>query len=723
MTKNLDFILKNISEFNIKYNNQLGKFIHLMNIQKNKIYQKLNNYQTSFRDFLNHKTKKKKLIRVFIKKYNEFFEKNNFFESEKAINEFNTDIEEVSNDLWLLINQKEKDSIQELSSIKNEGFMQKELEKFHFNIKEIFLIETEKFLKMISSIIYFYLHENNSNNKNIEEIKKLLEELMDANVILKDTSQIIIKDIDIDNLIFEIISNINIMFENSIHIVFSFENAISKLIEEVKYLVMLQNKKSMKKSGRMNPNSNNTSMISAPGNNPLQIHEKILQIIQNEKNKYKYRILYLKYFSKKYITIISQTFQDIYNNLDQWIVTSISLQNDALNSVIAIFKSKLQEHQLINEEKDIKVIEMDEFEKNVDNLEETEGEISLKPIDNSSVIGGRVYNKLNIDYLIKDSFMDIKIEEIKNNENIIYKMILPNEIEKRQLNEIDFYFDLNKFNDIYLKIKKYEIEANIISKYLFYEIFFKQYCIDKYDEFCNEEKKDDKNDKTDKTANKSSKKKKTKTKKDLLSMEENEKETDNLNNKPNINLNNLNGICSALKNINTKQQSKIYSLYKINIVSKNKKKKEENNKTENENEEKKEYEIYLNSKEIFTILALIGCKVLNTIEEENIFKDLRDKFISENYLSKKDFFEYNFWFEKDLEYQNHIVKPEEIMSKKSRKNINKMSIKDFLFNLWKDEKGKNIDFGKLINILKINRYMTDINAFKDERYYNLIFES
>ena len=180
MTKNLDFILKNTSEFNIKYNNQLGKFIHLMNIQKNKIYQKLNNYQTSFRDFLNHKTKKKKLIRVFIKKYNEFFEKNNFFESEKAINEFNTDIEEVSNDLWLLINQKEKDSIKELSSIKNEGFMQKELEKFHFNIKEIFLIETEKFLKMIYSIINLYLLETNNNNKNINEIKKLLEELMDA---------------------------------------------------------------------------------------------------------------------------------------------------------------------------------------------------------------------------------------------------------------------------------------------------------------------------------------------------------------------------------------------------------------------------------------------------------------------------------------------------------------------------------------------------------------
>ena len=36
---------------------------------------------------------------------------------------------------------------------------------------------------------------------------------------------------------------------------------------------------------------------------------------------------------------------------------------------------------------------------------------------------------------------------------------------------------------IYLKVKKYEIEPNIISKDLFYEVFLKQYCIDKYEEY------------------------------------------------------------------------------------------------------------------------------------------------------------------------------------------------------------------------------------------------
>ena len=97
---------------------------------------------------------------------------------------------------------------------------------------------------------------------------------------------------------------------------------------------------------------------------------------------------------------------------------------------------------------------MDEFEKSDDNLEEKGDDIKLKPIDNNSVIGGRVYNKLNIDYLIKDSFMDIKIEEISGNKgDKIFKIILPDDLDHNQLKENDFYFDINKFNAIYLNVK------------------------------------------------------------------------------------------------------------------------------------------------------------------------------------------------------------------------------------------------------------------------------
>ena len=733
MLNNLNNILNNISEFNIIYNNQIGKFIYLINIQKNKIYQKLNFYQTNFRDFLNYKTNKKKLIRVFINKYNDFFEKNNFFESEKATNEFNSDIEEISNNLWLLIYEKEKNSIKELNNIKNEGFIQKELEKFHFNIKEMFLIETEKFLNMINAVICLYMHENKNQNKNNleKDIKELLDKQVDKNEILKDTSPIEVNDISIEDLIMNILSNINIMFENSVKIIFSFEKVISKLIEEVKYFAMLSSKKFNKKPMKLGPGSFNSSTSVGIGSGPQSPHEKLLQMIQNEKSKYKYRIVYLKYFAKKYITIINQTSQDIYNNLDSWIVNSVSLQNDALNSVISVFRTKLNEHQLIDEKKDIEVIEMDEFEKvENDNLEEKAEEIELKPIDNSSVIGMRVYNRLNIDYLIKESLTDIKIEEIDNNKDKMYKMLLPSENEESHLKESDFFFDINKFNEIYLKVKKYEIEPNIISKDLFYEVFFKQYCIDIYEEYKLNEIKENSNDKTDKNINRMNKKRKTKIKKELIQKEENESDNnnikDNLIANQNINKINLKGICKALQILNTKQQSKIYSLYKINIEHKNETKNDENNNKEMNKEDKKEYEVYLNTKEIFTILALIGCKVLNTIEEENIFKELKDKLISEKYLSKRDFFVYYFWFEQDLEYQNQNLKQEEIMYKKSRKNMrdnnNRINIKEFIFNLWKDEKGSSMDFAKFISILKINRYMTDINAFKEEKYYNIIFE-
>ena len=719
---NVENILKKITEFSIKYNNNIGKFIYLINIQRNKIYQKLNNYQKNFRDFLNQKTTKKKLILVFIKKYNSFFEKNVFFESDKAINEFNNDIEEISNDLWLLINEKEKNSIKELNNIKNEGFMQKELEKFHFNIKAMFLLETEKFIEMINCIIFLY---SNLANKNNIDFSGLIEKQIDKNQIFNDVKDININELNIDELISEIFSNINIMYENSIKIVFSYEKIISKLIDELKYMEMISSsKKLVKKSTKLVTGSNN-----ATGGGILSLQDKILKIIQNEKNKYKYRILYLKHFSKQYITIIIKTSVNIYNNLDQWIVTSISLQNDALNKVISVFKSKLSEHQLIDEENDINIIEMDEFEKNdEDNLEEKDGDINLKPIDDGSVFGNRVYNKLNIDYLINNNFADLKIEEkigdINNNEEKMYKIIALNELEENKIKECDFYFDINKFNEIYFYVKKYEIEPNVISKDLFYEIFVKQYIIDKYNENNNDDCSGNNNEKSDKNKKKEKKKK---IKKQISLKGEDLTNLNNINEglstNQNLSLYNINGICQALKTLNSKQISKLYSLYKYNIEYKNKK--EENNNPENV--ETKEYDIYLNTNEIFTILALIGSKVLNTIEEENILKDLKDVLISGKYLLKKDFMKYDFWFEKDLEYQN-LIKQDEINSpKKSKKNtkdiISKINIKEFIFNLWKDDDENRMDFGKFISLIKMNRYMTDINAFKEQRYYNLIFES
>ena len=927
VNKNSNFIIKKLINYNNIYYKSLGKFIYLLNIQKNAIHKRLNLIQRKFRDFLNYKSNKKKVLHIYVSKYNEFFkEKQSFFQSQKAIEEFTKDIEEVNNNLWILINEKERESIKELDSIKNCGFIEKELEKFYENLKELSLLETERFMIMINSIIYLYSFNTKNNNLNKKDENRTLLKLkkmtikrnskiyndlnsinnpntnpnsnqnekqiekenifnkmnFDKNYIFKNTSSINFdpkeitnstnsfkyrtnnsfgtnsqkreskSEIMVNNLISKISKNIEIIFMNSIKLILEYQQTIDKLIKDIKSTSTNTNKKFFnKKTSKFNASNNSSMMTSMYGGSTNSLSEKIIKMLKNEKNRYKYRMCFLKSFAYKYMAIITQTTENIYFNVDQWIVTSVSLQNDSLNMIISLLKKKLNDHEFIDEETEINTIEMDEFEKKIDENEEGAGasEVGLKPIDNSSVGVGRIYNKLNIDYLINDNFIDIKVEEIKNQtqkeednfykrlkndniENKKYKIIFLNELDrsinssinnsfgaglKNRLKEIDFYFDINKFNEIYKNIKKYEIEENIISKDLFYEVFIKQYFIDKYGE--NDEKENinfginninaiEKIDKTKKTDNKY---------KSELNESEEEEENENENihsiNENLINHHNnsqhLNAICPALKMLNNKQFNKIYSLYQIPIEHKtsvnediqkenkeqkiteenkenkdldiivenaenkenienkieenkennkdiidnkdlkkenienkesidNKENKEndikDNNNDKNENKEEKkiEYDIYLNTSEIFTILPLIGCKIMNLMEEENLLNEFKEKFIRGKFLSKKDFMDYHFWFEPDFEYQNEDIMFQQMLEENNKENNlgledenrnKKMNIKEFLFNIWKDEKGDKMDFLQFLSVLKINKYITDLNGFIEQNYYNAIFKN
>ena len=850
VNKNSNYVIKQLIDFNQKYHRHIGKFMYLINFQKNSIYKRLNLIQKKFRDFLNFGTNKKKVLHIYISKYNEFFrDKQYFFQSKKAIEEFSEDIEEVNNNLWILINEKEKDSIKELETIENCGFIEKELGKFYENIKELSLIEAERFIIMINSILYLYsngnkninlfkkeenirstfrnnsktdskvLNDLNNKNDNIFNEKGLNEIYGDKNYVLKNLLDIKFVPIEtkssfnntknkfeikkgnkslisVNNLISQISNNIEIMFNNSITLILEYHQIIEKLIKEIKSTSTMSPKKYYKKK---NATSSNSSMLNSMLGGESQLNEKIIKMLQNEKNRYKYRMCFLKSFAYKYMAIIAETSQNIYENLDNWIVTSVTLQNDALNMVISILKKKLKDHRLINEKREINIIEMDEFEKKIDDNEEGGGsEIGLKPIDNSSVGIGRVYNKINIDYLINDNFIDIKIEENINknqkeeknvnkskilkddkNENKKYKMILPNELDrsinssinnsfggiKNRLREFDYYYDINKFNSIYKNIKKYEIQENIITKDLFNEVFIKQYLIDKYGE--NDTEKENINLGIS-NINANNKNKINKLDNELNESDEEEEDNINtinehlLNNQSNFH--NLNGICTALKLLNTKQINKIYNLYKIPIEHNTKnqphiQKKEEttNENKKEDNEEKKddspkkeniskeeandnninneiqiEYDQYLNTSEIFTILPLIGCRIMNLIEEEKIMDELKEKLVRGKYLLKQDFMDYQFWFEQELEYQNDEL----IFPKMSEQNNNiniknnlglssnkKINIKEFLFNIWKDEKGEKMDFERFIGVLKSNKYITDLNGLNEENYYNVIFKN
>ena len=143
---------------------------------------------------------------------------------------------------------------------------------------------------------------------------------------------------------------------------------------------------------------------------------------------------------------------------------------------------------------------------------------------------------------------------------------------------------------------------------------------------------------------------------------------------------------------------------------------------------------------------------------------LKHKIINERYLSKKEFYKYYFWFEADFEYLNRtnnnsdnnsnntnnspiklkrstITKnktnmkrsekrntrqmiysslPLEKISKKLDENKSSASIKDLLFNIWKDDKG-NFNFRDFINLLKYTKYKSIIDENNEERYFDIIF--
>ena len=752
-----DKIIDEILPLNIYYNDNLKKFMHLFNKQKFDIHKRLNLIQKKFREYLNRITNKKILVHTYIIKYNNFVSANKtLFENEKVKNEFISDIEDIKINLWNLLNDKKSSSVSELKEIKNCGFIEIELCKFFNRVKDLFLLETKKFITMTNIIINFYLKnyidekilifkKNNANvisiannqliilrNKineyiNNEEIKEnfIIKNLIPIAETLNKEKEILNNneidygfneregEISIDNkskytnfsnnILSLLIKNINTLFINSIKLLVNQGEKITLFLKLFSEANNASNKrqKQRKKNSQININVNEVALVSSNNNSTIFISEEnIKNLLQNEKIKYKFRLCFIKSFSTKFILVISKLSQLIFQNADEWIVKSVNMENEAQNEIINILKNKLEEKELIDEELEINPIEMDCFEKVIeeDYKNNKSSDIKIKPIDNNSVISSnRVYNKINIEFLLKNNLFDIKLEQIEQNENkerneknnetqshinILgfneinqYKLILPkddinlinNSInselsnisnEAKIINEEEYFYDINKFYEIYKRIKKFEIDKNIISCDNFYEIFIKENFIYNIGD----------------------------------------------------NNNKFNAIPNIFKKLNSKQINKFITLYQIHID-----KSGENNINE--------YEDYIKTSEIFTILSLIGCEILNQEIEEEINNYFKDILIKRKYIDKIDYMKYSFWFEKKFEYQN--LQLNTIDEGNEKLNVDekneKINIKEFLFELWKDESGNNFNLKKFLEVLKISNYITDFNEYSNKKYFDILF--
>ena len=442
--------------------------------------------------------------------------------------------------------------------------------------------------------------------------------------------------------------------------------------------------KSKKTSVLTSENSSQNILTTHPNNNIKSIvSEDVFQnIIKQEKEKLKYRLCFIKDFAIKYIIIITKIFLKIFDNADEWVIKSIQKENETQNEVINILKNKLKQMEKINVEMEIDTIEMDAFDKIINN---SVSDKNMGPIGNTSAFGSGIYNKLNIDFLNDDDFLDVKLEQINNkktnkkeelnlyneiSETKEYEIILPkmignyignsyimseksiSSVEEDITKDKNFYFDLDKFFNIYKEISSMEEEKNIISYNNFFESFIKYYIFNENEEIVKNED---------------------------------------------------NAIANNLKKLNVKQIMRLINLCKINFEKKSE-------------EKDTEYDTYIKTPEIFTLLSLLGAVILTGVMQDNILKYFNNKFFNGGYVTKNEFMKFNFWFEKYFDYQ----KEKNMDAIKNEENNERMDIKNFLFELWNDGNG-NINLKKLLKVLRMSNYITDFVEYNGKKYFDVVF--
>ena len=311
-----------------------------------------------------------------------------------------------------------------------------------------------------------------------------------------------------------IIKNIKTLFFNSIKYMISENDIIVpflKLLSEIDNTFKKKGSIKSRKVSILTSENSSQNIINTQSNNINTkisiLSEDVFQlIIKQEKDKLKYRLCFIKDFAIKYVIIISKIFVKIFDNLDDWVIKSIQKENETQNEVVNLLKKKLKQIEKINVEMEIDSIEMDAFDKrNTSNISEK----NIRPIDNSNLSTSGLYDKINIDFLKDDKFFNVQLkpkninqthneEDEPNIYNDIaeekeYEIIIPDKIknsidssefisdknissiEGENIRDKGFYFDLDKFFNIYKEIVAFEEEKNIISQHNFFESFIKYY--------------------------------------------------------------------------------------------------------------------------------------------------------------------------------------------------------------------------------------------------------
>ena len=438
-------LINNYQKFLIYYKDNIKSFLYEIKIQKENIIKQMNNIQEEFLTFLNlPDNNKKKLLKIFKKKYENFVEKFNLIKRNKIVNsEFNNDIAELTDHFWSLISMKKQDAIDEINDIIKIGYIEKQIELFYKNVEKIFILESKKFVNNINILREYYY--NFDPFKNDEKNPYFFE--YDFNLILKNTD-----NFDIYNENENFSPKINKLYNNCFKILFYYDNVIKEIEKNEKEKNNVNNLNNsgvssitVKKRKKKN-DKNDQSVYSEI--NIINYEEELKTSILNEKNYFKIRLTFLKNFSDEFIKNIKEISNKIFKHLDEWIIFSVKKQNDAMNKLMSTLKEEINNGENILHY-DIEFDDFYKFYKKLNLNFECEKITNLDKISNEN-------KTININEL-KKIYLDLKSYEIQN--NFVTKEDFLNIVIKKHL----FEYKSNGFMN-YFKNLPYEFINNFINK-------------------------------------------------------------------------------------------------------------------------------------------------------------------------------------------------------------------------------------------------------------------
>ena len=426
-------IIKNWKESKDKYMWNIKESIYNIYKLKEEIIKKMNSIQDDFIEFLNTKSEKEKIIRLFLNKYNIFIQ--NFSSIKNSLlvkEEWDKDIIELTENLWGKIQLRKKKAINELKNIKNSDFMKEKMEYFSEIISNLFYSEAEYYLNKINIMKQFYYELENKTNQKVEYKLKKSELMKNTNnldiyvplpqivEIKKEKIKPRLKRYEEEEKEYLISPKIDKIYKNCYKLLFNYDKTLKE--EQPKSnkkegLFSLKRKKTKRYDFRKDSLGNNDNKI-------INSETELKTALNNEKIKYKLRLAFLKFYGEKFLEKLYNIIKLTFENMDKWIVNSVEAQNNAMNFII----NKIKENILMPSFQEINDIILNK-ELDVFNIYE------------------KVYHKFD-EYNLKN-----------------YQLI----------KEIDKEFDLNELYKIYLELKSYEIQDNYVTLDSFIDILIKKH--------------------------------------------------------------------------------------------------------------------------------------------------------------------------------------------------------------------------------------------------------